>query len=146
METNDIKPSTMMLIGGGIVLLLGTFLDWFSVDGGEFFGDLSANGWDTDLFGLLGIVCAAIGLIIGGGVAARQFGNVNMPTPPMGFSHAQLHIMLSLMAAVITIGFVFRGEVGIGLWLSTVAAIVMVVGSVMEDKEGSSEATPPTQF
>lgn len=146
MDNSDLKPSTIMLIGGGAVLLLGTFLDWVSVDGGDFIGDFGANAWDTDFFGLLGIVAALIGLVIGGGVAARQFGNVNMPSMPFGFSHEQIHIVLSLFAVIITIGFVIRGDVGIGLWLSTLAAIVMVVGAVMEANEGAGDATPPTQF
>jgi hypothetical protein len=140
MDNSDIKPSTIMLIGGGAVLLLGTFLDWVSV------GSFGANAWDTDFFGLLGIVAALIGLVIGGGVAARQFGNMSMPTPPLGFTHAQLHIVLSVFAVIITIGFVIRGDVGIGLWLSTLAAIAMVVGSIMEAKESVGDAAPPTQF
>jgi hypothetical protein len=144
MDSNDIKPSTLMLIGGGVVLLLGTFLDWVSVDSG--FGDFGANAWDTDFFGLLGIVAALIGLVIGGSVAARQFGNMTMPGLPFGFTHAQLHIVLSLFAVIITIGFVIRGDVGIGLWLSTLASIVMIVGAVMEANETAGDATPPTQF
>lgn len=139
MDNSDIKPSTIMLIGGGAVLLLGTFLDWVSV------GNFGANAWDTDFFGLLGIVVALIGLLIGGGVAARQFGNMDMPSLPFGLSHEQGHIVLSIFAVIITIGFVIRGDVGIGLWLSTLAAIAMVVGSVMDARE-TGDATPPTQF
>ena len=144
MENSDIKPSTIMLIGGGAVLLLGTFLDWVSVGEGSF--KFGANAWDTDLFGLLGIIAALIGLIIGGGVAAVQFGNVNLPSMPFGFTHAQVHIVLSVFAVLITIGFVIRGDVGIGLWLSTLASIAMVVGAVMDAQAGSDDATPPTQF
>jgi hypothetical protein len=144
MDSSDIKPSTIMLMGGGAVLLLGTFLDWVSVGSGSF--SIGANAWDTDFFGLLGIVAALIGLVIGGGVAARQFGNVNLPSLPFGFTHAQAHIVLSLFALIITIGFVVRGDVGIGLWLSTLAAIAMMVGAVMEAGSDSDAATPPTQF
>lgn len=144
MDNSDLKPSTMMLIGGGVVLLLGTFLDWVSFGSGDF--SVGANAWDTDFFGLHGIIAAVIGLVVGGGVAARQFGNVDMPSPPLGFTHAQLHIVLSLIAVVITVGFVVRGDVGIGLWLGTIAAIVMLVGSIMESNEGAADASPPTQF
>ncbi|MEQ8842459.1 MAG: hypothetical protein RIB98_15860 [Acidimicrobiales bacterium] len=144
METSDIKPSTIMLIAGGAVLLLGTFLDWVSVGEGDF--SFGTNAWDTDFFGLLGIVAALIGLVIGGAMAARQFGGMTLPSLPFGFSHEQAHIALSLFAVIITIGFVVRGDVGIGLWLSTLAAIAMLVGSIMEAGAGDSTATPPTQF
>lgn len=140
MENSDIKPTTIMLMAGGAVLLLGTFLDWVSV------GSFGANAWDTDYFGLLGIVAALIGVVIGGGAAATQFAGMTLPSMPFGFTHAQVHIMLSLFAAIITIGFFIRGDVGVGLWLSLLASIVMVVGAVMEANAGAGEATPPTQF
>jgi hypothetical protein len=144
MDNSDIKPPTIMLIGGGAVLLLGTFLDWVSVGEGSF--SFGANAWDTDFFGLLGIIAALIGLLVGGGVAATTFGGMSLPSLPFGFSHAQAHIALSLFAVLITIGFVIRGDVGIGLWLSTLASIAMLVGAIMDAGASSKDGAAPTQF
>ena len=88
MENSDIKPSTIMLIVGGAVLAISTFLDWVSIEVDTGFGSVSfsENAWNTDGFGLLGIFCAVIGLVIAGGVGASQFGNVSMPDRILGFS------------------------------------------------------------
>lgn len=142
---NNVKPSTIMLIAGGAVLFISTFLDWFSVgEGGFSFG---ANAWEVDAFGLLGIMCAAIGILIGGGVAASNFGNISMPDRMLGFNHDQVHFILSTFAFLITVGFLFRGDVGIGLILGLLASGVMVAGSFMDmqAESGGAEA-PPTQF
>ena len=140
----NVKPSTWMLMGGGAVLLISTFLDWVSVSAGGFsFGE---NAWDTDFFGLLGIFCALIGLAVGGGVALMTFGNVTMPDEILGFSHDQLHFILGVEALVITLGFIFRGDVGIGLWLGLIASAVIVAGAFMDMRADTSEGAAPTQF
>ena len=150
MDTSDIKPSTIMLIAGGVVLFISTFLDWYSVSGESFGGfesrSFGYNAWETDGFGLLGIFCALIGLVIGGAVAAKQFGNVTLPDSIAGFTSQQLHLILSAFALLITVAIIFRGEVGIGLWLAVIASGVMVAGAVMDQREGEVAASPPTQF
>jgi hypothetical protein len=142
---NNLKPSTIMLMAGGAVLFISTFLDWASFGSGSF--SVGINAWEVDGFGLLGIMCAAIGIIIGGGVAASNFGNVSMPDQMLGFNHDQVHFILSSFALLITVGFLFRGDVGIGLILGLLASGVMVVGSFMDmqAETGGAEA-PPTQF
>ena len=57
---DNLQPSQMMHIGGGLVIVIGSFLDWFGS------GDFGINGWDTDQFGLLGILVALIvsGLVV----------------------------------------------------------------------------------
>lgn len=138
---SNMKPSTIMLIGGGVVLFISTFLDWVSVS------RFGANAWDTDLFGLLGIFCAVIGIVIGGGIAASEFGNVSMPDKMIGFGHDQIHLILSTFALLITFGFIVRGDVGIGLILGLLASGVMVAGSFMDmQASGGNGDTPPTQF
>ncbi|NIR41760.1 MAG: hypothetical protein GWN79_27640 [Actinobacteria bacterium] len=140
----NVKPSSWMLMGGGLVLLISTFLDWVSVSAGGF--DFGENAWDTDFFGLLGIICALIGLLVGGGVAAQTFGKVNMPDRVLGFTHDQIHLILGCEAFVITFGLVFRGDVGIGLWLGLVSAVVITAGAYMDLKADAPESAAPTQF
>ena len=140
----NVKPSTWMLMGGGVLLLLSTFLDWFSVSAGGF--SVGENAWNTDGFGLLGIYCALIGLVIGGGVALMQFGNMTMPDEVLGFNHDQIHLILSGFALLITVGFVVRGDVGIGLWLGLVGSAVMLAGAIMDIKGETAPAARPAQF
>ena len=142
---NDVESSTVMLIAGGAVLFISTFLDWFSVgDGGFSYG---ANAWEVNAFGLLGIFCAAIGVVIGGSAVADNVGNVSLPDQLLGFTAKQVHLILSSFALLITVGFLFRGDVGIGLILGLLASGVMVAGSfmAMQPADGNGDA-PPTQF
>jgi hypothetical protein len=141
MDNSDIKPSTIMLIVGGAVLLLSTFLDWVSV------GSFGVSAWNSDGFGLFGIYTAVIGLAIAGGVAATQFGNVSLPDRILGFSHDQIHAILSGAAVLISFGFITRGNIGIGLILALLASATMLAASIMDLRAGdSSAAAPPTQF
>ncbi len=142
---NNVKPSTIMLIAGGAVLFISTFLDWASFGSGSF--SVGINAWDVDGFGFLGIFCAAIGVIIGGGVAASNFGNVSLPDRMLGFNHDQVHFILSSFALLTTVGFLFRGDVGIGLILGLIASGVMVAGAFMDMQgAGGNADAPPTQF
>ena len=140
MENSDIKPSTIMLIAGGAVMLLGTFLDWVSV------GSFGENGWSTDFFGFHGIFVAVIGALIGGGVAAQQFGNVSLPDRILGFDHNQLHFALGLVAFGITFGYITQDNIGIGLHLGWISAAVIIAAAIMDMRAGAGDATPPTQF
>ena len=140
---NNIKPSTIMLIAGGAVLLLSSFLDWFSVSSGGF--SIGASGWEIDGFGLHGIIVALIGLAVGGGVALTTFANVSMPERILGFNHDQLHLILGFSAFLITFGLQFREGAAIGVLLGWIASAVIVAGAYMDMQAAGGDA-PPTQF
>ena len=57
---DNLKPSQLALIGGGALVLISTFLDWFSV--GEAGLSFGYSGWETGSFGLLGIFVAVVKL------------------------------------------------------------------------------------
>jgi hypothetical protein len=116
-----------MLIAGGAVLLISTFLDWVSV------GDFGGNGLDTDYApGLLGIWCLLIGGAIAVLVALQTFGNVNLPARVLGFTWSQLYLMFGLAAFLITFGRQFADNVGFGVTLGWIASAVVVAGAFME--------------
>lgn len=139
---NNIKPSTIMLIAGGAVLLLSSFLEWndqFSFDG--------SSGWETNLYGIQGIVVAVIGLAIGGGVALTKFANVSMPERILGFSHDQLHLVLGFSAFLITFSLQFQTGASIGVLLGWIASAVIVAGAYIDiQAAGGASDGPPTQF
>ena len=135
---DNLKTTQIMAMIGGAVLLLSTFLDWFSV------GNFGENGWDTSLWGLQGIFVALIGLAIGGGVAAQAFGGVTLPERIIGFTHDQLHLALALGAFLITFGRQFGDNPGIGILLGWIASVVIIASAIMDMKAES--AGPPAQF
>jgi len=141
--SQDIKPSTIMLIAGGAVMLLSTFLAWLDTG----FGSLS--GWSTDAYGLTGIFVALIGIIIAGGTAATTFANVSLPDDILGFTRDQIYCMLGLSAFLITFGLQFGSSTGIGILLGWIASAVVVAGAFMNIQAagaGATPAAPPSQF
>jgi hypothetical protein len=141
MDTNDIKPSTIMLIAGGAVLVLSTFLDWIS-----FFG-AGVSGWNTDTSGILGILVAVIGLAIAVGVGLRQFSSVEIPDQVLGFDSNQLHLVLGFSTFLITFGLQFRSGAGIGVLLGWISSAVIVAAAIIDTRAADTGgATPPTQF
>lgn len=143
----DIKPSAIMLIAGGVVMLISTFLSWFSVGSGSF--SSSASGWSTESYGLTGIFVAIIGIIVAGGVIATTFAKVDLPNELLGFTRPQIYCMLGLAAFLITFGLQFGSATGIGILLGWIASGVVVAGAFMDIQAagtGSAPAAPPSQF
>lgn len=140
---DDIKPSTIMLIAGGTVLFISTFLDW--VDSGPF----SQGGWSTEFNGLLGIIVGVIGVAVAGGTVATKFAGVSLPDEIIGFSHDQIHLALGFAAFLITFGLQFRDFSGIGILIGWIASAVIVAGAYLDIQAGGTDAAPaapPSQF
>ena len=143
----NIKPSTIMMIAGGGVLFISTFLAWFSVGSGGF--SSSASGWSTESYGLTGIFVAIIGLAVGVGAALTTFTEVEIPGNILGFTREQVYCMLGLAAFLITFGLQFGSATGIGILLGWIASAVVVAGAYMEMQasgSGSTPPAPPSQF
>jgi len=143
----DIKPSTIMLIAGGAVLFISTFLAWFSVGSGSF--SSSASGWSTESYGLTGIFVAIIGLAVAVGAALTTFTDVEIPSDILGFTREQVYCMLGLAAFLITFGLQFGSATGIGILLGWIASAVVVAGAYIEMQAagaGAAPAAPPSQF
>jgi hypothetical protein len=136
---NGIKPPTIMMIGGGVVLFIASFLDWQ----GE--GDFGVNGWETDFYGLQGIFVAIIGAIVAIGVALTTFGNASLPDSVLGLRRNQVYLVLGVAAFLITFGLQFAQSTQFGIILGWIGAAVMTAGAFMEEQAPRS-ASPPTQF
>jgi hypothetical protein len=145
----NLKPGAIAQMAGGLILLIGVFLPWVSID--AFGEDFTKSGFSMDGGpGLLGIFCFLIALAVGGLVAVKTFANVNLPDQVLGFDWPQIWLMLSLSATLITVGrWIGADSTGIGLILSSLASIAMLVGSFLELKAGAGaprSSAPPTPF
>lgn len=130
---NDLRPGTMALLGGGVLLAIGTILKWHT----------GITGISTDAHGLQGIFCLIIGVAVAGTVAAKAFGGKDvLPADILGFSPNQMYLKLGFAAFIISFGLQFAVTTEIGLLLSWIGAAAIVVGAVLEDKAGDTAAAP----
>lgn len=138
---NQLKPGAIMLMAGGVVLAISTFLDWVSV------GSYGENGWETTIWGFQGIFVFLIGAAVAVLVALKTFANTNLPPRLVGFTFNQLYMALGLAAFLITFGRQFGDNPGIGIILGWIASAVVVAGAFMEAQgEAAGSGRPPTTF
>ena len=137
---SNMKPSTIMLLAGGAVLFISSFLDWRT----------NFGGLETDITGLQGIFCLLIGGAVAVLTALTAFGNVNLPDRVLGFSWNQIFLMLGFAAFLMTFALQFADFTEFGVTLAWIASAVIVAGAFMEiqgEGRGSgASGMPPTTF
>ncbi|MGH9185011.1 MAG: hypothetical protein ACRD0U_04210 [Acidimicrobiales bacterium] len=147
------KPtiSEIIILASGAVAVLFSFFPWIDLG-----SDQTKNAWSTDL-GLLplALYVALIGLAMAGQIALTKFANVNLPENVVGFTWKQIHLALSAFAVLLMLGWLmadfFGADKGIGLWLSLLAAIGLLVGAILMQREPEVAgprpgSAPPTPF
>jgi hypothetical protein len=120
---------------GGLVLTLGTFMGWYSVSG-DLRGRLSVLGWNTGAIGkLVFVIGLAVLLLLG----LRAFGVELPPSIPDGMVVAGLGLAATILVLIrlIDIPEKFEPAVGrgIGLWLSLLAALLLIVAGLLKSAE-----------
>ena len=148
MDLTKLSTSEKVIGASGIVLLLASFLPWFSVDLGQF-GEASGNGWDMGfLFGPLPVL---LGLVMVAHVAISNFmPDLELPELPW----PMVHMVAGILAAVLVVLKLLIGEDdgtpvvdidvdrAFGLFLATLAAIGLGVGGFLYRKEHGADAAP----
>ncbi len=131
-----------MMLGGGALLFISSFLNWFK------FGPFSQSGLDTDITGLQGIVILLIGAGVAAVAAIRAFagGSVKLPEAIVGLTLNQVILILGFAAFLMMFGLQFANNTSIGVVLGWIAAAVVVAGAVMEDRAPATGSAPPTEF
>ncbi len=100
------------------------------------------NAWETDLFGLTGILLFVASLIVIAANALPQFApQVKLPGQIAGFSLAQLTSILGLCAFFFGFSVTFLSNSEGGAILAWVAGLAIMAGGQLEAKEAASEGT-----
>lgn len=123
-DAKTVHKNDWGVLGGGAVVLVASFLTWFSVDVASVIS-VSRNGWNNGFLGWLGVLSA---IVAAGIVAARVFG-VDLPKVALGWRTIVLALAgLGALCIVLKLLFGFNGwSRGIGLFLAVIGAIVQVV-------------------
>ncbi|HXV96701.1 MAG TPA: hypothetical protein VD695_09145 [Gaiellaceae bacterium] len=120
---------------GGLVLTLSAFMGWYSISG-DVRGNLAVLGWNTGTIGKLVFVVGVIVLLL---LALRAFGIELPPSVPDGIVIAALGLVATILVLVrlIDIPETFQPSVGrgIGIWLSLLAALLLIVAGLLKSGE-----------
>ena len=120
---------------GGLVLTLGAFMGWYSISG-DLRGSLSVLGWHTGTIGKLVFVIGVVVLLL---LALRVFGVELPPSVPDGLVIAGLGLAATILVLIrlIDIPERFQPSVGrgIGIWLSLLAALLLIVAGLLKSAE-----------
>jgi len=137
-----LSPANVVILAAGVVILIGSFMAFYKVSvAGSC--SVSVNAWDRGQF-MIATLPALLGTFMALQVGLVAFGHIDMPNRLLGLTWDQVHLVLSLQAALLMLSFfarmrpsatfdTFRIEttLGIGFWLMLVAAIGLVAGAFM---------------
>lgn len=134
MDLTKLTPADKILAGSGIVFLLSTFLNWFSIKTPV--GTFGGNGWEVGfLWGRLPFLIVLAMLVW---IGLRYFSSVKLP-PEM----PQLYLAGGAAVALLVIVKLLIGEDNIsrafGLFVAAVSAAGFGYGSLLKFKEGGGD-------
>jgi hypothetical protein len=143
-----LSPANIVILAAGVVMLIGSFLDFYTISG--FGGKASSNAWGGgNGFGIFGIATVVVlcGVVMASQVGLTSFAaNVRVPDEVLGLSWDQIHLALGFQAAVMMLAFLIRSKgplsFGIGFWLMLLAGLALLVGAVMRVTGAGAGAKP----
>lgn len=128
------QPGPPMMLVGGIMMAIGTLLNWQRGSGGI--------GLSLDTFGLLGIFALLIGLALVAVGAIRAFGlSVSLPEQILGFTLIQLLMIDAFAVFLWTFSHIASDALGGGLHLTWIGAAIGAVGAGLVSKSATTGAT-----
>ncbi|MGI9625139.1 MAG: hypothetical protein ACR2PK_20100 [Acidimicrobiales bacterium] len=126
------KPGPLLMLVGGALMIIGSFLDWGP----------GTSGLSTDVLGLLGILTLLIGLVLAikGGINAFA-PETDLPDELGGLSTDKISVFLSASIFLWTFGLISADFVEIGVHLTWIGAAVATVGGVMTLRDADTAPT-----
>lgn len=135
MNNSKLTPAAIVILAGGVVVLLGSFLNFYEV---SFFGQSEGrSAWSGDLFFPVTIIPVLCGVAMALHVALTAFGNVSLPERILGLGWNQIHLALGFQATIMMLAFLIQDkggfDIAIGFWLMLLGSIALIVGAVMRE-------------
>jgi hypothetical protein len=138
-------PGEIVVMAGGAVALIFSFLPFFKLDIGGLSDDVSA--WGSGLFPVATLI-PIFAAIAGALVALRVFANFNYPPNGMlGFGWNSLLLALTFFAAILALAYLLvdKGgyDLGFGFFLVFIGAVGSLVGAILMQNEARTGAGGP---
>jgi hypothetical protein len=147
-KPGNLQRGEWIAIVGGLLLALSVFLDWYHLSGNAVLGShhapVSVSGWQAHPIMRFLLLAAAAAPLILAWIIAREH--------ELSWPRGQVTMIVAIAAfgLVFYVGIIDRpgdpsGDVKLrlGWYLALVAAILMLVGSVMRQSESESVRKPP---
>jgi hypothetical protein len=137
---NQLSLGEKLIAGGGVLMLIASFLPWYKVDFGlEGFGSVSRNGWQSP-----GAIWSMLALIVALAMAAAVLGPkfANMRLPDIGKYTWGQALLAAGVAVVVFIVLKLVDEssyMSFGFYLGIIAAAALAAGGYLlysEEKAG----------
>ena len=126
MDTSN--PGPLLMLGGGVLMVLGSILNWGP----------STSGLSTDLFGLLGILILLSGAAIAGLAAVRAFApQVGLPDDIIGFSLEQVAVILGFTMFLWSFSAITIDGIEFGAHLTWIGSAAATVGAVLSARSAT---------
>jgi hypothetical protein len=139
-QNSKLTPANIVILAAGVVILIGSFLAFYKIDFGGASQSFSAWSSDAALFGIATLP-ALFGVVMALQVALTAFANVNLPDRVLGLTWNQIHVALGFQATIMMLAFLIRDksilDFGIGFFLMLIAAVALLVGAVMREREAA---------
>ncbi len=128
------------MMGGGVLIVLGSILRWRDFSLG--FGSGGISGLNFDNMGLFGIIALLIGLGLTAIGAIRAFNvSVNLPDSIAGFSLDQLGLIEAFTVFLWSFALISANFIGIGVHLTWIGAALATAGAVLSLREQPATTT-----
>jgi hypothetical protein len=150
MQNVKLSPAAMVILVAGVVMLIGSFLDFYEIDfdlpdieieGLDIPAEEGFSAWSGDLFFPVTIIPVLCGVLMSLHVGLTAFAGTRFPDRIAGFGWNQIHLLLGFQAAIMMLAFLLQdigiADRGIGFWLMLIAAIALVVGALMRTREAA---------
>lgn len=137
---NNPTPATWAILGGGVVVLIGSFLNFYEISA---FGQSEGrSAWSGDLFFPVTIIPVLCGIAMALHVGLTTFASTELPERVLGMGWNQIHLALGAQATLMMLAFLIQDkgglDIAIGFWLMLLGSIALVVGAVMRQRESAT--------
>jgi hypothetical protein len=139
-QNSKLTPPNLVILAGGAVMFIASFLPFYKL------GSHSDTAWSSGEF-LIATLPVLFGLAMAAHIGLVAFAKLNLPDRVLGLTWTQVHLALGFQAAVMMLCFLVRDpnygsgsggiDRGVGLYLMLLAAIALLVGAVMRQREGA---------
>ena len=133
MDANQPTRAEIVIVAAGVVTLIGSFLPFWDL---PLVG--STNAWGRLLFPVATLM-PVFALVMATQVAARRFAGVRFPDQVLGFTWAQVHLVLGSFAALLALCYLVADKgvmsFGFGYWIMLIGCLGLATGAVMFRRE-----------